>query len=260
MSLRESTGATTMADVYQAQQLLYTAASEQPRLERQIREQENGLSLLLGRNPGPIIRGKENREQPHPEEVPAGLPSQLLERRPDIQQAEAELIAANAQIGVARAQFFPQVTLTGVGGTVTSQLNKLFTSSSGYFVAAGMVDVPIFTGGKLTNNLKKAQETQKEKVLNYQKTIAAAFRDVSNALIAYQKSRQDRIAQENQTKAAAGAVRIARIRYENGRASYLEVLTNDTNLFSAELNLAVVQEQEALSLVQLYDALGGGWQ
>lgn len=260
VSLRERTGATTMADVYQAQQLLYTAASEQPRLERQIREQENGLSLLLGRNPGPIIRGKENREQPHPDEVPAGLPSQLLERRPDIQQAEAELIAANAQIGVARAQFFPQVTLTGIGGTVTSQFNKLFTTGSGYFVAAGLVDVPLFTGGKLSNNLKKAQETQKEKVLNYQKTIAAAFRDVSNALIAYQKSRQDRIAQENQTEAAAGAVRIARIRYENGRASYLEVLTNDTNLFSAELNLAAVQEQEALSLVQLYDALGGGWQ
>jgi multidrug efflux system outer membrane protein len=127
-------------------------------------------------------------------------------------------------------------------------------------VAAGLVDVPLFTGGKLTNNLKKAQETQKEMALNYQKTIAAAFRDVSNALIAYQKSRQDRLAQEKQTEAAAGAVRIARIRYENGRTSYLEVLTNDTNLFSVELNLAAAQEQEALSLVQLYDALGGGWQ
>jgi multidrug efflux system outer membrane protein len=260
VSLRERNGATTMADVHQAEQLLYAAEAVQPRLESEIREQENAICLLLGRNPGSIPRGKRNTEQPHPEDIPAGVPSQLLERRPDIQRAEAQLVAANAQIGVARAQFFPQISLTALGGTSTSQLNKLFTSGSSYWIANGMISQPIFSGGKLRNNLKLAEETQKEMVLTYQQTIAAAFRDVSNALITYQKTKEDRIAQEKQTIAAREAVKLARIRYENGRSDYLEVLTNDTNLFSAQLDLASIQEQEALSLVQLYSALGGGWQ
>ncbi|MFC6647084.1 efflux transporter outer membrane subunit [Granulicella cerasi] len=260
VSLRERTGATTMADVHQAEQLLYAAESVQPQLESQIRQQENSLSLLLGRNPGPIVRGKRNTEQPHPEEIPTGIPSQLLERRPDIQRAEAELVAANARIGVARAQFFPQISLTALGGTSTSQLNKLFDSSSSYWLANGAISQPLFAGGRLKNDLKAAEATQQEVVVNYQKTIASAFRDVSNALIVYQKSKEDRIAQEKQTEAASQSVKLARLRYDNGRSSYLEVLTNDTNLFSAQLNLASVQEQEALSLVQLYAALGGGWQ
>jgi outer membrane protein, multidrug efflux system len=260
VSLRESKGATTIADVHQAEQLLYAAESEVPRLENEIRQQENGLSLLLGRNPGPIPRGKENKEQPHPQELAAGLPSQLLERRPDIQQAEAVLAAANAQIGVARAQFFPQISLTGSGGTSSSSLSQLVSSDSTYYLASGSISAPLFTGGKLKNQLKKAEETHKEMVVSYQKTIAGALRDVSDALINYQKSREDRIAQEKLTEAAAASVQIARVRYENGRTSYLEVLTNDTNLFSAQLNLAGLEEQEALSLVQLYNALGGGWQ
>jgi outer membrane protein, multidrug efflux system len=260
VSLRERTGVTTMADVHQAEQLLYAAEAVQPRLESQIREQENGICLLLGRNPGPIPRGKKNTEQPHPEEIPAGIPSQLLERRPDIQRAEAQLIAANARIGVARAQFFPQITLTSFGGTFSNQFTELFQPGSSFWIAGSSLSQPIFAGGRLKNNFKKAEATQQEMVLNYQKTIASAFRDVSNALIAYQKSKEDRLAQEKQTTAARGAVRLARIRYDNGRSSYLEVLTNDTNLFSAELNLAAIQEKEALSLVQLYSALGGGWQ
>ncbi len=260
VSLREHNGATTMADVHQAEQLLYAAQAVKPRLEREIREQENAICLLLGRNPGPIPRGKRNTEQPHPEDIPAGVPSQLLERRPDIQRSEAELIAANARIGVARAQFFPQISLTALGGTSTSQLNKLFTSGSGYWIANGLISQSIFDGGKLKSNLRLAEETQKEMLLTYQQTITAAFRDVSNALITYQKTKEDRIAQEKQTIAAREAVKLARIRYENGRSDYLEVLTNDTNLFSAQLDLASIQEQEALSLVQLYSALGGGWQ
>jgi outer membrane protein, multidrug efflux system len=260
VSLRERTGVTTMADVHQAEQLLYAAEAVQPRLESQIREQENGISLLLGRNPGPIPRGGKNTEQPHPAEIPAGIPSQLLERRPDIQRAEAQLIAANARIGVARAQFFPQISMTALGGTFTNQFTQLFQPGSSFWIAGSSLSQPIFAGGRLKHNLKKAEETRQEMVLNYQKTIASAFRDVSDALIAYQKSKEDRLAQEKQTTAAREAVRLARIRYDNGRSSYLEVLTNDTNLFSAELNLAAIQEREALSLVQLYSALGGGWQ
>lgn len=257
--LRESTGSTTMADVHQAEQLLYAAQAVLPNLEREIRVQENNLSLLLGRNPGSIPRGKANGEQPHPQEVPAGIPSQLLERRPDIQRAEAQLIAANARIGVARAQFFPQISLTGMGGTATSQFNMLFSSASNYWLAAGNVSLPIFTGGKLKNNLKSAEAAQQEMVLAYQQTIATAFRDVSNALISYQKSSENRIAQQKEVIAARESVRLARLRYDNGKTSYLEVLTNDTNLFAAEFQLAGAQEPEALSLVQLYGALGGGW-
>jgi multidrug efflux system outer membrane protein len=248
-----------MADVHQAEQLLYSAEAVIPNLEREIREQENNLSLLLGRNPGPIPRGKANSEQPHPQEVSAGIPSELLERRPDIQRAEAQLIAANARIGVARAQLFPQISLTGIGGTATSQFSSLFTSASNYWLAASNVSAPIFTGGKLTNNLKSTEAARQEMVLAYQQTIATAFRDVSNALISYQKSTENRIAQEKEVVAARESVRLARLRYESGRTSYLEVLTNDANLFAAEFQLAGAQEPEALSLVQLYGALGGGW-
>ncbi len=256
---REQVGAATMSDVHQSEQLLYAAEAAQPSLERDIREQENSISLLLGRNPGPIPRSKKSIEQPDPQDVPPGIPSQLLERRPDIEKAEAQLIAANARIGVARAQFFPQISITGIGGTATSQLNKLFNSDSSFWFGSVSVSQPLFEGGKLRNNLHLAEETKQEMVLTYQQTIASAFRDVSNALITYQKSKENRIAQEKETAAADKAVQLARIRYDNGGSSYLEVLTNDTNLFSAELNLADAQQQEALSLVQLYGALGGGW-
>ncbi len=259
VSLRESAGSTTMADVHQAEQLLYAAEAVLPNLERQSREQENNLSLLLGRNPGPISRGKGNPEPPHPQEIPAGIPSQLLTRRPDIQRAEAQLIAANARIGAARAQFFPQFSLTGVGGTMTSQFDKFLSPDSRYWLAAGMISLPIFTGGKLRNDLRLANETKQEMALAYQRTIATAFRDVANALISYQKSKEIRSAQEKEVNAAGESVRLARLRYDNGRSSYLEVLTNDTNLFAAQLNLAGARQQEALWLVQLYGALGGGW-
>jgi multidrug efflux system outer membrane protein len=259
ISVREQVGSATMSDVHQSEQLLYAAEAAQPGLERDIREQENGISLLLGRNPGPIPRNKKAILQPDPQEVPPGIPSQLLERRPDIQKAEAELIAANARIGVARAQFFPQISISGLGGTATSQMNKLFNSDASFWFGAASVSQPIFEGGKLKNNLRLANETKQEMVLAYQKAIASAFRDVSNALIAYQKSNENRIAWEKETAAADRSVQLAHIRYDNGGSSYLEVLTNESNLFSAELNLADAQQQEALSLVQLYGALGGGW-
>ena len=259
VSRREQVGSATMSDVHQSEQLLYAAEAAQPDIERGIREQENSISLLLGRNPGPIPRDKKIILQPDPQEVPPGIPSQLLERRPDIQKAEAELIAANARIGVARAQFFPQISITGMGGTATNQMNKLFNSDASFWFGSASVSQPLFEGGKLRNNLRLAEATKQEMALAYQQSIASAFRDVSNALITYQKAKENRIALEKETTAADKSVQLARIRYDNGGSSYLEVLTNETNLFSAELSLANAQQQEALSLVQLYGALGGGW-
>jgi multidrug efflux system outer membrane protein len=197
---------------------------------------------------------------PPPQEVPTGIPSQLLERRPDIQQAEQTLVAANAQIGIARAQFFPQLTITGSAGFGGSQLSNLFEASGKTIYGIGSLTQPIFEGGKLRGQVKLSRETQKEMVLHYQKAIASAFGDVSNALIAYNKQRVNREEQEKLVAAAADATRLARIRYEGGATAYLEVLTTDSSLYSAELNLVTAQQGEALTLVQLYGALGGGWQ
>jgi multidrug efflux system outer membrane protein len=259
ITLRENVGSATMTDVHQAQQLLDGTKAALPGLERQMHQDENNISLLLGRNPGPISRGTVAPLLTDPQEIPPGIPSQLLERRPDIQQAEAKMIAANARIGVARAQFFPQVSITGMGGTATSQFDKLFNTDSRFWFGAVSVAQPLFTGGKLKNDLHLAEETQKETVIAYRQSIAAAFMDVSNALIACHKSRESRIAQEQKTTEAKDVRNLALTRYDNGRTSYLEVLASDTALFSEEMSLSNSRQQEALSLVQLYSALGGGW-
>jgi outer membrane protein, multidrug efflux system len=256
----EQGGSGTLADVRQAEQLLYTAAAAIPDFERQIEQQENSISILLGRNPGPIIRGASERNWPQPEQIPAGIPSQLLERRPDIQQAEAELIAANADVGVAKAQLFPQVSLSGTGGTASSQLKGLVDGKNLYWYESGNLTQPIFDAGRLRNNLRLSEAQKQEEVLAYQRTIKQAFEGVSNALIGLQKFREYREQEANLTASAEDATRLARLRYNGGSTSYLEVLTNDTNYYSAELTLAVAQEDEALSIVQLYSALGGGWQ
>jgi len=259
ITLRESVGSATMTDVHQAQQLLHGTEAALPGIERQIRQEENNISLLLGRNPGPISRGATTPLLAEAQEIPPGIPSQLLERRPDIQQAEAKMIAANARIGVARAQFFPQVSITGMGGTATSQFDKLFNTDSSFWFGAVSVSQPLFTGGKLKNNLHLAEETQKETVIAYRQSIATAFRDVSNALIACHKSRENRIALEAETAEAREVRNLALTRYNNGRTGYLEVLASDTALLSQEMSLTNSRQQEALSLVQLYGALGGGW-
>jgi multidrug efflux system outer membrane protein len=256
----EQGGSGTLADVRQAEQLLYTAAAAIPDYERQIEQQENSISILLGRNPGPIIRGASERNWPQPEQIPVGIPSQLLERRPDIQQAEAELIAANADVGVAKAQLFPQVSLSGTGGTASSQLKGLVDGKNLYWYESGNLTQPIFDAGKLRNNLRLSEAQKQEEVLAYQRTIKQAFQGVSDALIGLQKFREYREQQANLTASAEDATRLARLRYNGGSISYLEVLTNDTNYYSAQLTLAVAQEDEALSIVQLYSALGGGWQ
>jgi len=256
----ESGGSVPLSDLREAEELQYTASAQIPQIEQQIQQQENGLRLLLGQNPGPVVRSDVNALNPPPQDLPVGLPSRLLERRPDILQAEQQLIAANAQIGVARAQFFPQLSISGSGGVGGDSLSSIFDPDSKLIYGIGSLTQPIFQGGKLRGQLQLSQHEKEEMVLNYQKTIAGAFRDVSNALIAVNKQHAAREQQEKLVAAARDATQLARTRYQGGATSYLEVLTTDSNLFSAQLNLVNTQEGEALSLVQLYSALGGGWQ
>jgi multidrug efflux system outer membrane protein len=256
----ESGGSVPLSDVRQAEQLLYTATSELPQLEQQIQQQENAISLLLGENPGPIVHQDSAALAPPPQDLPTGLPSQLLERRPDIRQAEATLISANAQIGVARAQFFPNLSISGSGGVGGDSLSSIFDPAGKTIYGIGSLTQPLFEGGKLRGQLQLSEATKQEMVLTYQKTIAGAFRDVSNALIALNKQRAYREQQEKLVNAAQDAVRLANIRYQGGSTAYLEVLTTSSNLYAAQLNLVSAQQGEALALVQLYSALGGGWQ
>ena len=252
-------GNDTLADVKQAEQQLYAAEANIPDYERQIEQQENQLALLLGRNPGPVKRGWSIAETPHPVGVPAGLPSELLERRPDIRRAEELLVQANANIGAAKAQLFPQFSLSGEGGTSTTQLKGLVDAKNFYYYAYGSVSQQIFDGGKLRNNLRYYKAQDQEYIDTYQQTIAGALRDVSNALISYTKTREYREKQEAQVASAAEAVRLADVLYKGRSTSYLQVLTSDYTLYSAQLSLATAQRQEALSLVTLYNVLGGGW-
>jgi multidrug efflux system outer membrane protein len=256
----EQHGINSLLDVRQSEQLVYTAAAEVPDLERQIAQEENAISILLGNNPGDIPRGLKLTEEPHAPEVPVGLPSALLERRPDIRQAEQNLIAANAQIGVARAAYFPQISLTGTAGYESAALTSLFTGPAGVWTLAGSFTQPIFEGGRLKSGVRLAEAQHEQLLLTYQQTIQGAFRDVSNALVAYRKNREFRIQQQHLVESAQDASRLSQIRFKAGTTDYLEVLTNETNSFSAELALAQAQGNELNALVQLYQALGGGWE
>jgi multidrug efflux system outer membrane protein len=253
-------GATSMLDVRQAEQLVFTAAGTIPDLERRIEQQENFISTLLGNNPGAIARGTKLIDQPHAPEIPAGLPSSLLERRPDIRQAEAQLIAANAQIGVAKAAYFPQISLTASSGFQSSALTSLFTGPAGLWNFGGSLTQPIFAGGRIRSNVKFTEARQQEAALVYQQTIQQAFRGVSDSLVEYRKDREFREQQEQLAFSAQDAARLSETRYRGGATSYLEVLTNETNYFNAELGLAQAQLNELLGLVRIYRNLGGGWQ
>jgi multidrug efflux system outer membrane protein len=253
-------GATSLLDVRQAEQLVYTAAEQVPDLERRIQQQENLISTLLGKNPGEVARGLKLTEQPHLPQVPAGLPSGLLERRPDIREAEDQLVAFNAQIGVAKAAYFPQITLTGDAGYQSPALSNLFTSPAGFFSFGGSLVQPLFAGGRIRSGVKLAEAQKEEAVLTYKKTVQLAFQDVADSLIAYEKDQEFRQQQQLLTNAAEDAAHLSDVRYKGGATSYLEVLTNQTNYFSAQLNLAQSQLNELNALVQLYRSLGGGWQ
>ena len=252
-------GATNMLDQRQAEQLVAAAAESIPDLERRIEQQENYISTLVGDNPGPIARGLPLTEEPHPPEVPAGLPSSLLERRPDVRQAEEQLVSANAQIGVAKAAYYPNISLTANAGYASSALTSLFTGPAGFWAFGGSLMQPIFSGGRIKSGVKYTEAQQQEFLLIYKQTVQQAFLGVSDSLIAYQKNREFREYHEQLTVAAQDSARLSEVRYGGGRASYLEVLTNETNYFNAELGLAQARLNELLALVDVYRNLGGGW-
>ena len=253
-------GSTSMLDVRQAEQLVFTAAAEVPALEQQTEQEENFISTLLGKNPADVPRGQKLTEQAQPPEVPPGLTSSLLERRPDIRGAEQQLVAANAQIGVARSAYFPQISLSGSGGFQSSALTNLLSGPAGTWNLGPSLAQPIFTAGKIRSNVRLAEAQQQSALLFYQQTIQGAFRSVSDALVAYRKTREFRAQQELLFQSAQDAARLSHMRYTGGVTGYLEVLTNETNAFSAELGLVQARLNELLALVQLYEALGGGWQ
>jgi multidrug efflux system outer membrane protein len=242
--------------------LLDTANAQIPDLERQIAQEENAISILLGNYPEGVPRGRPLVDQTLPPEVPSGLPSALLERRPDIREAEQNLVAANAEIGVAKAAFFPSISLTGSGGGAFGRSNifsSLMSSHTGIWSYGAQVTQPIFTGGALKGNLRLAESEQRQEVIVYKQTIQLAFRDVSDALIGYQKYHQVRVRQEESVKDLQDSVDLSLSRYRGGITTYLEVLDGQRSLFDSELTLAQARGSEYQSLVQLYKALGGGW-
>ena len=256
-------GVATKLDVLQAKQVLDTANAQLPELQRQIGLEEDAISILLGDYPHIVIRGLPLVDQQLPPEVPAGLPSSLLARRPDISQAEQNLISANAQIGVAKAAFFPQISLTGSGGGAVGRstvFSSAISSDIGTWSVGGQLTQAIFEGGKLRGNLRSAKSQQRQALIAYKQSIQFAFRDVSDALIAYEKFHQVRVAQETTVQDLNESVDTSLKRYRGGIATYLEVLDNQRSLFSAQLTLAQDRGNEYQSLVQLYKALGGGWQ
>lgn len=257
---RQGGGVATLLDLRQAEQLVSSAAQTIPTLQQQIEQTENQINLLLGRNPDTVIRGRKFMEQSMPPEVPAGLPSSLLERRPDIRAAEQALIAANANIGVAKAAYFPQLSLSGLLGGQSTQLSSLFSGPSSTWSFIPQVSQPIFTAGRLRSNVRFAEAERDRALIQYEKAIQTAFTDVSNALIAHQRTRESRLEQERLVGALQDRKRLAYVRYNGGVDTQLNALDADRDLFQAELALAQIRLSELLSVVQLYKALGGGWQ
>ena len=253
-------GRVSSLDVRQAEQLVYAASAAIPNLEKQIQQQENIISILVGENPGSVPRGLELSAQVHSPEVPAGLPSSLLERRPDVREAEAQLMSANAQIGVAKAAYFPAITLTGTGGVQSVALSNLFTGPAGAWSFAGQLTQPLYAAGSLRGAVRLSEAQKDQAALTYQQTIQRAFSEVSDALIAYSKDQEFRRQQELLTNSAQDASRLSNLRYKGGAASYLEVLDAETRQYAAELTLAQARLNEMLDYVQLYHALGGGWE
>ena len=256
---RRAGGVASALDVRQAEQLLYTATAEIANLERAITQTENALGLLLGQLPGDVARGQGLDALQAPPDVPPGLPSGLLERRPDIRQAEQQLIAANAQIGAAKAEYFPRISLTGFFGAQSRALTSLLTGPAGIAAATIGAAAPVFDAGRRRGNVRFAEAVHREAIVNYQRVIYTAFHDVSDALAAYAKTREQRTQQERLVEALHESTRLSTERYRGGLDSYLPVLDAQRNLFEGELGLARLRQRELASIVQLYRALGGGW-
>jgi multidrug efflux system outer membrane protein len=257
---RETHGIATELDVRQAEQLVDSAAESIPQLKQQSEQTENQVSLLLGKNPGSIARERLFSEEALVPEVPAGLPSALLERRPDIRAAEQALIAANANIGVAKAAYFPQISLTGSIGGQSSALANLFSGPNSVWSFVPQLTQPIFTAGRLKNSVRLAEAQRQDAQIAYEKSISTAFQEVSDALIAHQRTRESRVEQQKLVIALQDRKRLAYRRYEGGVDTQLNALDADRDLLAAELTLAQIRYAELVSVVQLYQALGGGWQ
>jgi outer membrane protein, multidrug efflux system len=257
---RQTGGVATLLELRQGEQLVYTASETIPTLQQQIEQTENAISLLLGKNPGEVMRGRSLTEQELPPSLPAGMPSALLERRPDIRAAEQNLIAANAQIGVAKAAYFPQISLSGSVGGQSNQLSSLFSGRSDVWNFVPQVTQPIFTAGRLKSNVKLTEALHESMLVQYEKTIQTAFTEVSDALIAHQRVRESRVQQELLVAALEDRTRLAYVRYRGGVDTLLNALDADRDQFQAELNLAQIRRSELLTVVQLYKSLGGGWQ
>jgi multidrug efflux system outer membrane protein len=257
---RETGGVTSLLDVRQAEQLVFGAGATIADTERRIAQQENFISVLLGNFPSPVTRGRDIADQPHPPDLPAGLPSSLLERRPDIQAAEQQIVSANAQIGVARAAYFPSISLTGSGGIQSTGLAGLFTPGAGFWSAIVGVTQPVFTAGRTRSQVALAEARTTEAIAVYSQTVKQAFRETSDSLVGYAKAREFRAQLEALATAAQDARRLADIRYQGGATSYLELLDAETRLFEAELSLAQARQSELSAFVEVYRALGGGWQ
>lgn len=256
--LRYEGGVISELELNQVKSEYEQALATIPQIEKQVAFQENGLSVLIGRNPGSIVRGKHMDELVLPA-VPAGLPSDLLTRRPDIRQAEQALVAANARIGVARAQYFPSISLTGLFGWSSSDLSNLFTGPARVWSWGGSLTAPIFTGGAIMGQEKAAEAIQQQALFNYQRTVRGAFQEMEDALVDQKRTREQLDAQKRQVDSLKEYARIARLRYENGYTSYIEVLDAERSLFNAELQYAQTQGVLFQSLVNLYKAVGGGW-
>lgn len=254
-------GVGTGLDVAQAEDLLFTARAVLTDIERRIGQTEDLLSLLLGENPRAIVRGRtiDETAQALPPLIPPGLPSALLERRPDVRAAELNIVAANAQIGAAKAQYFPQISLTGMLGVESNSLTNLFKKSSLAYNLAGTAAIPIFTAGLISSQVDLARGQTEEALAAYQQAVRTAFTEVSNSLIEYAKRREQRSEQEALVGARERSVRLSQLRYEGGLDSYLQVLDAETRLFDGQLQLADLKRDELTSIVRLYRALGGGW-
>jgi outer membrane protein, multidrug efflux system len=256
---RQGGGIATLLDLRQGEQLVYSASASIPELRERIERTENQISLLLGQNPDAIDRGRGLTEQGLPE-VPAGMTSALLERRPDIRAAEENLVAANANIGVAKAAYFPQISLSGFLGGQSTQLASLFNGPNTAWSFVPQITQPIFTGGRLRSGVRLAEAQHQAALAQYEKSIRTAFSEVSDALIAHERLRESRAEQENLVTSLQDRTRLAYVRYQGGVDTLLNALDADRDLFQAELTLSQTRLNELLSVVQLYKALGGGWE
>jgi NodT family efflux transporter outer membrane factor (OMF) lipoprotein len=260
VQLRRKEGAASGLDVRQAEQLIFTTTTQIEAVERGIGQTENLLSFLLGAAPSAQPRGRRLDEVPLPPEVPAGLPASLLERRPDIRAAEQNLIAANAQSGAAKALFFPQISLSAFAGGQTRSLTDIAMAPARVYSLTPSMLMPIFRAGQIRNQVRLTEAQQRELLVAYEQSIYNGLREVSDALIGYSRTRSQRAEQEKLVGSLADAVQLSNLRYKGGLDSYLQVLDAQRNLFSGELGLAQLRLAERLSVVQLYRALGGGWQ